>query len=104
MASVGPLLVPGRSKYASTSAALRCRVRPSLDELAEGGGDAAAEAGDQIGEQGLALLAVGVAVSADHFLVDPPGHLDRGVLVDGEQRLDYCVHERIIDGIKFQFI
>ena len=88
MASVGPLLVPGRSKYASTSAALRCRVRPSLDELAERGGDAPAQPVDQLGEQRPALGAVGVAVGADHLLVDPPGHLDCDVRADREQRLE----------------
>ena len=88
MASVGPLLVPGRSKYASTSAALRCRVRPSLDELAERGGDAAAQAVDQLVEQCPALGAVGVAVGRDHLLVDPPGHVDCDVRADREQRLE----------------
>ena len=56
------------------------------DELGQRGRDAAAERVDEVAHQPLALGPVGLAVRADHALVNAPGGLDLDVLVDGEQR------------------
>jgi hypothetical protein len=41
--------------------------------------------------QQTAAATVGLAVGGDHLLVDPPGDLDGGVLVDGEQGFEPVV-------------
>ena len=46
---------------------------------------------DQLEHQFAALRPIGVAVGGDHALVDPPGHLDLGVLVDGKQGVQTLV-------------
>ena len=54
-------------------------------------------------DQRPALGAVGVAVGGDHLLVDVPGHLDRGVLVGREQRLELAfllVGEQVDAGVQ----
>jgi hypothetical protein len=63
------LLVPGRSKWASTSAARLLRVRPSLAISTSGPGDAGAERLDQLDHQLAARGWVGVPVGGDHPLV-----------------------------------
>ncbi len=74
-ASVGPLLVPGRSKNASTSAG-RTGVRPRPGDLRQPCADAGGDGVDEGGHGGLLGRAVGVAVGGDHPLVDAPGDLD----------------------------
>jgi hypothetical protein len=78
------LLVPGRSEYADTSAALLQRPA-ERDQLGEGFRDAATERGDQCLHLLAAAGAVGVAVGGDHALVDVPGGLDLDVFVVREQ-------------------
>ena len=57
-------------------------------EFDEGGGDAAAEAGDQLVHQVAAAGGVGVAVGGDHALVGRPGDLDGEVIFVGEQGIE----------------
>ena len=84
MASVGPLLVPGRSKYASTSSARFFSVRPRV-MISTSGRDADADRVDQLGHQLAATTPVGLAVGRDHPLVDAPGRLDLDMCAVGEQ-------------------
>lgn len=61
---------------------------PERDELGRGSGNAAAQGVDDGAHQRAALGVVFMAVGGDHALVDAPGGLDRGVLVDGERHLN----------------
>ena len=87
MASVGPLLVPGRSKYASTSPARCFSVLPSRRSSVKGCGDAVADRLDQALHQRSASGSVRFAVGGDHALVDAPGRFNFDVVVAGEQRV-----------------
>jgi hypothetical protein len=84
MASAGPVLVPGRSKWARTSAARFLSVCPS-DDLAERLGDAAADGLDELRHQRTALDPIGFLVSGDHSLIDAPSRFHLNVGGVGEQ-------------------
>ncbi len=55
------------------------------DELGQGGRDAVAQRGDELGHDLVAAGSVRIAVGGDHALVDAPGGLDLDVLLDVEQ-------------------
>jgi hypothetical protein len=57
-------------------------------EFVEAGRDRRAQVVDHAGEQCLAFAGIGVGVGGDDLLVDQPGHLDWGVGVVGEHRLE----------------
>ena len=64
---------------------------PEGDDFRQGTGDALAQRLDELGHQGAARLAVGLAVGRDHLLIDAPGDLDLDVTLDGEQCLEPVV-------------
>lgn len=88
IASVGPLLVPGRSKNTRMSS----RRLAELGDLDEAGGDCCADRGDQPGHDVLALGPACGTVDRDHALVDTPGSFDLDVAVIGEQ----CFHTPLL--------
>jgi hypothetical protein len=65
--------------------------------------DAGAERVDELDHQLATMPAVLISVGADHPLVDPPGGLDLGVGVVGEQRgepVDLLVGEEVCSGVQ----
>lgn len=86
IASVGPLLVPSRSKNASTSAARLVGQRSAeLGQVGQGFRHLFAQRGDELVHHCFGLHPVGFSVGGDHGLVDLPGRFDRGVLLVGEE-------------------
>lgn len=73
------------------SARRRCNVRPpplqrppKLGEFLQTGGDTGADGVDQTAQNAVALLGVGVGVSAGQSLIHRPCHFHRGVVRFGE--------------------
>ena len=87
IASVGPLLVPGRSKKASTSGRPSVEGPAQADELDEVSRDAGADRVDHALKEEPSKLLVGMSVSHDEPLVDTPCRVNLGVLFVGEQCL-----------------
>jgi hypothetical protein len=76
---------------------------PQGDELDQRAGDAVAERRDEPDHEVAALLLVGLAVGADHPLVDPPGGFDLDVGITGEQgdeALFLLVGEQALTGVQ----
>src|SRR5699024_8968841 len=84
MASVGPLDVPGRSKYARISVARCFRVCSSVVTSARGWRHVSADIGDERLQLIVAKTSIGVAVCFDHGLIDTPSGLNFSVLFCGE--------------------
>jgi len=84
---VGPLLVPGRSKYASTSPARRFSVRPSVMTSVGAAGTPALIASISACMSCFPWKPSGHAVGGDDALVDSPGRFDFGVIVRNKQGL-----------------
>jgi len=63
---------------------------PECGDLVERGGDAGADAGDELFHDGSSFGLVGFAVGGDHGLVDGPGGFGFAVGVGGEQRVEAC--------------
>src|SRR5699024_2188118 len=81
IASVGPLLVPGRSKNAKMSSA-----RPAeLSQLDEVVWDLRSEGRDDLLHHHSGSGPVGFSIGSDHGLVNLPGRLDRSMLLAAEQ-------------------
>lgn len=85
-ASVGPLLVPGRSEVGEHVSGSLLQGPAQGGELGEHLGDTGAEGGDQLLHELAATLPVLVAIGGDHALVDTSGRLDLDVSVINEQR------------------
>ena len=82
--SVGPLLVPGRSKRAEDVLGQLRQGPPERAELGQHGRDVVADRLDRRRHELPTRGAVGLSVGADHPLVDAPGCLD--VLTPGPGR------------------
>ena len=95
MASVGPLEVPGRSKYASTSAARSFRVRPSRRSSEGRGGQIVRDGVDRFLHELLAGGSVGMPVGGNDALVDAPDPFDLGMLW-GLKRASSLVRRRSV--------
>lgn len=61
---------------------------PESRQLLQSGRDRGFEHVDHLAQQRLPALAVVVGVGGDDLLINPPGHLDGGVLIGGEHRLE----------------
>jgi hypothetical protein len=85
MDSVGPLEVPGRSNWARNVAGPLGQRPAERADLAQGGGNALAEACHPCLHQLAAVAAVEFAVGRNNRLVGGPGGLDLDVLIGPEQ-------------------
>lgn len=85
IASVGPLDVPWAVEVGEHVSGALLQGAAELGDLLEAVGHPGADRCDQAGHQVAARGRVGVAVGLDHAVVDPPGDLDRDMVVACEQ-------------------